>query len=117
MRGKTRSRWRRVWGSALIVALLTSLMAPLPVAAQDEPVTAQAAGTVHGTVTNADTGMPIEDAWVVLENYEEPLGDWFWIDYRRTDQVGGYEFEVLWSGKFRVSCSARGYFSSSTCSF
>jgi 5-hydroxyisourate hydrolase-like protein (transthyretin family) len=72
---------------------------------------------ISGTVTDADTGEPIESAEVFAEYYEEWYdewddqwyAEWYWADYTQTDEAGAYELYVGWADEYRVTAAAYRY--------
>jgi protocatechuate 3,4-dioxygenase beta subunit len=72
-------------------------------------------GTISGTVTNAQTGKPIERAFVEIRPIYSPDMRRFWFRWWNgsavTDANGQYKFEWLTEGKYQVSAYADGGFS------
>ncbi len=69
-------------------------------------VVLQASGSVVGRVTDADTGLPIEDAWVDLyyDSFE------LYADYdAQTDSMGHYIIPGVEAGSYHVKVYADGY--------
>lgn len=90
-----------------------------PLAAQTllAPDTALPAGTITGSVVAAETGVPLEDAVVVLEPAPAgalppgPRGPPFWEAGRvaRTDATGTYRFDRLALGGYALHVRRLGY--------
>jgi hypothetical protein len=108
MGSRVLSRRLRLWGSVLILALLASLAAAVPAIAE-EGVGVSSAGTLFGTVTDSQTGYPIEGVEVYAQLLDE---DVWWGDYTLTDENGEYEFSLGPAGSYEVHAMVRGYFSS-----
>ncbi|MBF4510838.1 MAG: tandem-95 repeat protein, partial [Aeromicrobium sp.] len=97
MHSLTRSRFPRMLGAVLAVALLGSLIAPLTPAAEAR-IGVQALATIEGTVTDSATGLPLVGAYVQAY-YED---DGFATDGDFTDENGEYVLEVGAAGSYRV---------------
>jgi len=71
-----------------------------------EPIMPPFEGQLSGLVTDDSTGIPIEDAHVIL--FREGPGPMMMF-HQRTDSLGGFSFERLPYGHYIVLCGARGY--------
>jgi hypothetical protein len=103
----------------LVLTTLVLHVRAAPLAAQTllSPDTALPAGTITGSVVAAETGVPLEDAVVVLEPAPAgalppgPRGPPFWEAGRvaRTDANGTYRFDRLALGGYALHVRRLGY--------
>jgi hypothetical protein len=115
MRGRGISGWipRLVLTTVVLQVRAPSLVAQALVS----PDTTLPAGTITGSVVAAETGVPLEDAVVVLEPIPggalpaDTHGPAFWEAGRvaRTDANGGYRFDRLALGAYGLHVRRLGY--------
>jgi hypothetical protein len=107
---------RMAW-LVLTTAVLHLRAASIAAQAVVSPDTALPAGTITGSVVAAETGVPLEDAVVVLEPAPGgalpggPPGPSFWKAGRaaRTDTNGAYRFDRLAVGSYALHVRRIGY--------
>jgi hypothetical protein len=99
------SGWQRLWTSALVGALLVSLMVPLAALARVD-VAAQDVASVQGTVTESGTTQPIEGAYVSAEIQG---GDGGTVASATTDATGHYVLELPEAGPYEIRVEAERY--------
>lgn len=103
----------------LVLTTVVLQVRPASVTAQAllSPDTTLPAGTITGSVVAAETGVPLEDAVVVLEPAPGgalpagPTGPPFWEADRveRTDANGAYRFDRLTVGRYALRVRRLGY--------